>query len=246
MSIIGENLRRARQNSGLTQKEVEAHLNLRSLSVRDFESERLKLPVDIAVKFAKLYHVSLDDLIQGKRLVEDLEQKEKLTHLEFFFHKGDVDFLFFDPVIRAQLEEYPDKVLDTPVFEILTIHFSEKQKNDVKTEILKTIGSLLGIDYETTDAEIDFFVRLCARLGLSEKSHMMNKSLNEMYLPKISHFHQRPSIRHFLLWVLFFIARSDGIISNAELEYIQECSDALRIHRSHFLGIKKYFVREIH
>lgn len=247
MRPIGENLKRARQNSGLTQKEVEQKLGLRTLSLRDFETERLKLSADLARKFASLYHVTLDELIVGlPPLKNDGPQTGKLTQLEFLFSKGEFDVMMLDPVIRASLEEFPDKILDHSIFELLTLNFSERQINDVATEIMKSIGSLLGLDYKITEAELAFFTRLSVRFGFTEKSKIVTKSLSVKLLPDMAGFHHQPALRHFLIWVLFFVSKSEGVIGAEELEYIQECADALRVHRSHYLGIKKYFVREIH
>jgi cytoskeletal protein RodZ len=55
MKILGQNLKKARIQVGLTQKEVESKLGLRDFSIKDFESGRLKLPIDMAAKFAELY-----------------------------------------------------------------------------------------------------------------------------------------------------------------------------------------------
>ena len=247
MMTLGQNLKMARQNSGLTQKEVELKLGLRSLSLRDFETERIKLSADLALKFASLYHVSLDELIKGiPPLRDNTLQSAKLTQLEFLFSKGEFDVMMLDPVIRATLDEYPDKIFDHSVFELLCMNISEKQKRDVAAEIMKSIGSLLGVDHKITEAELTFFTKLSVRFGFNENTKIVTKSLSIKLLPDVSGFHHQPGLRHFLVWVLFFVSKSEGVMGSEELEYIQECAEALRIHKSHYLGIKKYFVREIH
>lgn len=104
----------------------------------------------------------------------------------------------------------------------------------------------MGIDYRVTEEELDFFTKLSVQFSMDDQSKVITKSLSMKYLPDISNFYQRPSLRHFVLWVLFFVAKSDGIIDKSEIDYIQECSEALKIHRSHFQAIKRYFVRDIH
>ena len=53
----------ARKRSGYSQKQVEAILGLRNLQIFDYESMRLKLPVEVAVDMANLYGCSLEELL---------------------------------------------------------------------------------------------------------------------------------------------------------------------------------------
>jgi transcriptional regulator with XRE-family HTH domain len=246
MPIIGENLKKARVKSGLTQREVEKKLGLRELSLKDYETERLKLPVETAMKFSRLYHVSLDELVTGESVqTENDFQTKKLHELSSLFKRSDTELMFLDPVIRSYLEEFQDKLLEDSFFNIMTINFTEKDRKEFGREILLTLGSLMGADQKVTDEELAFVQELVQRLGLEDKAGTIKKSFVLKHRPILAHFKQQPSAKHFLIWLLFLLARSDGDISPDEVTYIEDCSETIKVNRTQFLWIKKFFIREI-
>ncbi len=246
MSIISENLKRARLKSGLTQREVEKALELRDLAMKDYETGRLKLPVEMAVKFAELFRVGLDELINGEREErKDEAQKQKLRDLNSLFIRNDTELMYLDPVIRSFLEEFQDKLLEESFFNIMTINFTEKERKDFGREILLCLGSLVGADHKITDDELHFVQELILKFGLEDKAGTIKKSFVLKHKPSLPSFKQQPSAKHFLIWLLFLLARSDGKVGPEEEKYIEECAEAIKVNRTHFIWIKKFFIREI-
>ncbi len=245
MSEMGPRLKAVRARAGFTQKDVEAKLGLRELAMKDYETGRIKLPAEMALNLAKLYGVTVEELLS-----EELNQNSsasqvlKLSHLDTFFSSSDFSLLFMDPVIRAYLEEYREQILDHSVFDLLTQSFTPRQKNALAMEMLRVLASLIGVDDKVSKEEMDFLRRLIRHFGLEERSRAILKSATVRYRPNLAHFQQRAESRHFLLWLLFFIAKSDGTITAFEMEFIEECAESLRISRSSYLFIKKFFVKE--
>lgn len=244
MSLIGENLKKYRMKAGFTQKEVEARLELRELMMKDLETERLKLPAELAISLSALYKVSLDELLTNKTLSKDSEQMNVLSQLKLLFKKSEIDLLFMDPVIRAHLEEYQDQVLDLSLFDLISIDLTEKQKKDFSSEILKTLGSLMGVDGKVTRDELDFLNNLISSFGLDEKAKSITKTITNLHTPSVVHFHNRPAAKHFLIWLMFYMSKSDGNVSHQELAFIETCAETLKVNRSNFVFIKKFFNKE--
>lgn len=244
MSSIGENLKKHRTKAGFTQKEVEAHLSLRDLMMKDLETERLKLPAELAITLATLYKVSLDELLTNRTQNGSTDQTQVLNKVKTLFQKSEMDLLFLDPVIRAHLEEYQDQILDLSIFDLVTIELTDKQKRDFSGEILKCLGSLIGIDGKVSRDELSFLNSLILNLNLDDKTKVITKSISNNHLPNITYFHNRPAAKHFLIWLMFYMSRSDGNMTHQELNYIEQSAEALKVNRSNFLFIKKYFIKE--
>jgi transcriptional regulator with XRE-family HTH domain len=240
MSKIGPNLKIARTKAGLTQKEVESLLGLRELSIKDYETGRLKLPIEMAVKLAKLYKVDLNALTSLAQEINHIQNKE-LGFLGQLLHRGEVGFLFLDPVIRAKLEEESVKIFDHSVFDLLSLTLTEKQKKSLASEILKTLGSLIGVDQKITESELSFFNKLINDLGLGEQVKSISRSMTRKHLPDLKYFDHSPALKHFMIWLMFFLAKSSGKINHVELLFIDECAEALKINLSNYLKIKSYF-----
>jgi len=245
MSDLGQRLKTARTRAGFTQKDVEARLGLRELAMKDYETSRLKLPASMALTLAKLYGVSVEELMgEGPKPERSVSQALKLSQLDSFFSPSDISLLFMDPVIRAYLEDYRDQILDRSVFDLLTLTFTDRQKNALAMEMLRVLASLMGVDDKVTKEELDFLHRLIGHFGLDERSKGILKTVSARYQPNLEPFQHRAEARHFLLWLLFFTAKSDGAISAPEMQFIEECAETLRIHRSSFLFVKKFFTKE--
>jgi transcriptional regulator with XRE-family HTH domain len=244
MSQIGDNLKTFRTKAGYTQKDVEAALGLRDLMMKDLETERLKLPAELAIKLAKLYKVSLDELLVNALEKTHAPQGQQLILLHTLFAKPDIEVVFLDPVIRAFLEDYQEKVLDHSVFELLTMDLTVKQKKDFTSEVLKTLGSMMGIDGKITKEEQDFLNTMVKSFDLEERTKTISKTISHKHLPAVVHFHGKPAAKHFMIWLLFFMSQSDGQMNHEELEFIEECAEVLKINRSNYLYIKRFFVKE--
>ncbi len=245
MSKIGQNLKAARARAGFTQKEVEAKLGLRELTLKDYETGRIKLPAAVALTLAEHYRTTVGELLGEDAPSQGSARQEiKLAQLAGFFSASEMNLLFMDPVIRAYLEDFREKLLDHSIFDLLCDKLTEKQKTSLALEILKVLTSLMGVDEKITREELEFLRRLTLHFGLEEKSKAIMKMASQRYLPHYASFEAGPGARHFLLWLLFFIAKSDGAITAPEFAFIEECADSLRINRSNFLFVKKFFVKE--
>lgn len=244
MSSLGQNLKLARSRAGFTQKEVESKLGLRSLSLKDYETERIKLPASLGITLAKLYGVTIDVLLGNKAPSAVNLQELKLAEIGQFFSPSEASLLYMDPVIRAYLEDYRDELLDRSTFDLLTSSLSVRQRLLVAAEILHVLASLMGVDEKITDQELHFLRRLIAHFGFDAKAKSILKSAATKVLPSSGLVDQKVEIRHFILWLLFFIAKSDGEINNKELDFIELCAETMRINRSNFLYVQKFFVKE--
>ena len=58
-----ENIRSLRVDAGLTQKQIAAQLGISQNTYSQYEIGVLKYPVDVLIKLADLYNVSLDYLV---------------------------------------------------------------------------------------------------------------------------------------------------------------------------------------
>lgn len=58
-----ENIRNLRIDNGYTQKQIGEYLGISQNTYSQYEVGVLKYPVDVLIKLAELYHVSLDYLV---------------------------------------------------------------------------------------------------------------------------------------------------------------------------------------
>ncbi len=70
-SRLSYTLKRFRESSELTQKEVAAAINVSESAYRSYELGDRKIPVDLLVKLATLYRTSVDVLIGNSEPVEE-------------------------------------------------------------------------------------------------------------------------------------------------------------------------------
>jgi transcriptional regulator with XRE-family HTH domain len=241
MSSIGQNLKHARVQAGFTQKEVEAKLGLRDLSMKDFETERIKLPAEMAKTFADLFKVSVSVLVTGDESKSSTGQAKNLGQLGQLFSRGELGPIYLDPVIRAQIEEHTDKVFTHSIFELLTIEFTAHQKTRVAMEILKTLGSLMAADEKVSEEELSFLKDLIRNLELDPQSKPITKAITHQHYPSLEAFKQSSGLKHFMIWLMFLLSKSDGRVSHEEIGYIDKCAELLKINRSNYITIKNYF-----
>lgn len=242
MSQIAQNLKKARIQAGYTQKEVEAMLGLRDLSMKDYETGRLKLPAEMAARFAELFKVNVGMILSMEdKELNETPQTKQLSEISQLLHRGEIGTLFLDPVIRAQLEEYSDKILDHSVFDLITYSFTEKQKKSLFGEMLKILASLMGADNKISESELSFLNGLIAEMGLTDQGKSISRSITAKHTPDVKYFGHNSAVKHFMIWLLFFLAKSDGKMTHEEVAYIEECAEILKVNRSNYLSIKGYF-----
>ncbi|MBD5130765.1 MAG: helix-turn-helix transcriptional regulator [Ruminococcaceae bacterium] len=72
---IGEKLKNARNDNGLTQEQVAAEIGVSRQSVSNWENNRAYPDIVSVIKLSDLYSVSLDDLLkEDKKMIEHLDE----------------------------------------------------------------------------------------------------------------------------------------------------------------------------
>ena len=238
-----EHLQKSRKSAGLTQKSVEKALKLRSLSMRDYETGRLKLPVEVAIRLSLLYRVSLNDLLGLPEHIKD--QRRGLDKFKSIFLKNKAQVLFLDPVIRAYLEDTKGDIFSLSIFDLLLKEESLKYKEDFVLEIGKILCALAASDKKITEDEIECVDYLMISLGFEKKLKAIKPFLADDYnFDKENLLHGKPHLKHFIIWILFIFAESDDCIRIEEINFIESLAELLLINRDNFLFIKKKFIKE--
>lgn len=78
-------LKEKRKETGWTQEELAEKLLVTSKTVSNWETGKTFPDIESLIRIAKLYHLSLDNLLtEGSDVVKDIERKTKLTTLKKF------------------------------------------------------------------------------------------------------------------------------------------------------------------
>jgi transcriptional regulator with XRE-family HTH domain len=238
-----DSIKNFRKKAGLTQVEVEKTLSLRNLTIRDYESGRLKLPVSTAIELSKLYKVSLNELLDVEVPVSNNQQKA-LYSFKGLFSQDRAQLILLDPVIRGYLETHYDSLVSKSLFEILIHEQAVTTQEKIIEEFGKVVCSLAGIDSKVTNEEVESLDFILGELGMVGSFKAIKKHLKEPYLVKDSKI-QRVELKHFLIWCLYIFAESDGEIANEEDTYIEKVAESLKVNRTNFLFIRDKFIKEI-
>jgi uncharacterized tellurite resistance protein B-like protein len=107
--------------------------------------------------------------------------------------------------------------------------------------MLKTFGSLMGADKKISENEMTFFNDIIIDMGLTFQTKSISRSFTVKHLPDIKHFGQIVALKHFAIWLMYFLAKSDGKICLEEIAYIEECAELLKVNRTNYLAIKSHF-----
>jgi transcriptional regulator with XRE-family HTH domain len=83
MNRLGERLRLAREQAGLSQGQVARLLDLHRPTVSEIEAGRRRVAAEELSAFAKLYDVSLDWLTESGKASDQVTDKAKLAAREF-------------------------------------------------------------------------------------------------------------------------------------------------------------------
>jgi len=127
-----------RKNRGFTQKQVQEQLGFRKLMIYDYESGRLKLPVEHAVKLANLYHCSIESLM-GLEKSEFVNSDNDLIKNNTSNPLRDLGILanmnhhlsrniFNDSIIVGDIG-LSEVEIQKPLFEIISENLTKKQKH---------------------------------------------------------------------------------------------------------------------
>ncbi len=234
------NLKLARKKAGFTQEQVESTLNLRSLTIKDYETGRLKIPVETAMKLADLYRTDLNSLF-GK--YESIRHAVDLSSIHGLWDKKFSNIVLLDPIIKAHVENYRAEYINHSLLDVLLIEFNDKEKKSYVLEITKFMNSLIGIDGKVLPSEISLRNSLLDHFDCMNQVAKTKEFINSPYypkdLPKV--LYHLPS-KHFILWLLFFLAHFDKEVHYREEEYLKVSAENLRITKSNYNFISQFFI----
>lgn len=235
-------LKKSRREKRLRQIDVEEVLRLRPSAMKDYETGRLKLPMEMAIKLADLYEVSLDQLVGRERTFA--QNSETLHNVKALFFGNGLSLMFLDPVLRAALQTQNDKRAEGSLFDFLTEGIPDKKINQIVKKITLFMISLAaydGVIYEEEKTIVRFI------LGSFNLGHQIPKPKKDTSLfdeKILGELFDKIEICHFTVWILFFLAIADGNIVSQEILFIQEISKKLKIEDENFILIKKKFIRD--
>lgn len=66
-SMLFENLRNLREDHDLTQKQVADYLHISQTNYSKYELGKVNIPIEVFIKLADFYHVSVDYLLGRKK-----------------------------------------------------------------------------------------------------------------------------------------------------------------------------------
>ncbi len=61
--MIYENIRNLREDNDITQQEIADYLHIKQTTYSKYELGKINIPVEVFIKLAKYYHVSVDYLL---------------------------------------------------------------------------------------------------------------------------------------------------------------------------------------
>lgn len=246
ISIYTNSLKLARKNKKLTQKQVEEVLGLRALTMKDYETGRLKLPVDTAMKLAELYDTDLNVLLG----FENKEYEPKMSEaLPLFFSTGMIQssnlsrLIFEDEVIRSVIDQKKMIDVEDTLFSLLTESMNQKQKQEFVLELVRFLNSLIGIDGKIEEKEVNF------RDFLLESTHLkigkyellnLRKYFYQAYLPtNVPSVLEEPALKHFLIWILYIVSSVDHEINYKEENYIEDIAERVKLSKFNLKSIRR-------
>ena len=239
MSNNLENLKNVRKQAGLTQKDVEQLLELRPLLIKDFETGRLKLPSDMSLKLAQLYHVSVAELLGAD---QDHGNNRGLSQLKSLWSPAPEHQMLLDPIISKALEDYHKFVGTKPILHLLLKPLKKIEQNFFIIESIKFINSLIGIDKKIKPQEIALRNHLLEQYFSFSKNKTLNIYLTQAYYPQeLEATITNTPLKHFLIWTLFFISSIDKEIDYREREYIEKSAENIQLNKASFELIQSHF-----
>lgn len=246
-----QNLVRLRKASGLSQKQVEAKLELRANTLYDIEKGRLKLPFVMAVQLMNAYRADLNDLIAESSGNQDSLESEpqSVPSLEAL---GVIDggvhplahVISQDPVIVAEvgLGELGKKPLMSLLNEKLTV----SQQKYFVVDVYRYINSLISSDGEIRESELQLRDALIKQAQVvltdSDKKSIARAFTKPHFGKSVVKGFPRDAFKHFLIWTLHMVARSQGKAHFKSSEYIRQVAEHIQLPFSAFRYIEEQVV----
>ena len=231
------NLVRLRKAAGLSQRQVEERLDLRTGTLYDIEKGRLKLPFVLAVALVDGYHGGLNDLLSeaGNSVPEAKVESVASPLISLGIISGASHPLSgaiaADPVIIAEIGL--GQLGTKPLMELLLGRLTEVQQHHFVLDLYRYINSLISADGIIHEAELKLRDTLIAQaqvvLTPADKQSIA-RALKRPFLGKsMAKSLPRDAYRHFLIWTLHLMSRSDGKVHFLARNYIAQVAEHIEL-----------------
>jgi len=235
-----ENLVKYRKQAGLSQKQAEDKLVLRANTLYDIEKGRLKLPFVMAVQLSKLYDITVDQFLEVEILTkitnkqvlsnQNISPLESLGVVSGAYHPL-IDSMAQDPVIVAEIGL--GHLGKRPLMELLLAQLTPVQKQYFVLDLYRYINSLISRDGLIQEGELALRDKLIEQaqieLSDSEKKSIARAFRKAFFGKSMAKSLPREAYKHFLIWILFLVSRSEGNVHHKTTEYINQVAEHIQL-----------------
>ncbi len=228
---VQDGLRYWRKLNGLTQKEVEAVLGLRALSIHDYEKGRLKLPMDVAIQLARLYQTDLNQLVNFEAEKKNLSVPFQLLGLQNNQMDHFSKLVFADPIMLGISGRVEQDFGENCFLKILDM-IPKRNHEEFFVELLCYLNSLIAADKKILNKELSF----CSEIlkGFSFKvsgpqRKAIQDALEQQYFGQNLEVFKQRTVKHFFIWLLILAAVVDGKLDYREMDYIKKVASHIRL-----------------
>jgi transcriptional regulator with XRE-family HTH domain len=235
------NLVRLRKASGMSQKQVESQLGLRTNTLYDIEKGRLKLPFVMAAQLTDLYRSDISALLRvdSEPTVKPDDSDEHRQFVSSLEALGVIDggihplalAITQDPVIVAEVGV--GQLGKKPLMELLLGNLTQTQQRYFVLDLYRYMNSLISCDGEIRDAEIGLRDTLIAQaqvdLSDTEKKSIARAFSKPFFGKSMAKSLPRDAYKHFLIWTLQLVARSEGKAHYKAVEYIKHVAEHIQM-----------------
>ncbi|MFQ3229496.1 helix-turn-helix domain-containing protein [Reinekea sp.] len=235
-----DNLVRYRKQAGLSQKQVEASLELRANTLYDIEKGRLKLPFVMAAQLSELYHIQIGQLLgdeeqtdtakQEDKIVQNASPLESLGVVSGAFHPL-AEYIAQDPVIVAEVGV--GELGKKPIMTLLLAKLTPVQKQHFVLDLYRYINSVISSDGEIRDSELKLRDILVAQAQIeltdSEKQSIARAFRKPFFGKSMAKSLPREGYKHFLIWTLHLVSRIDGKVYFGTSDYITQVAEHIQL-----------------
>ena len=235
-----ENLVKYRKRAGLSQKQAEDKLGLRANTLYDMEKGRLKLPFIMAVQLSQLYDITIEQLLDAEMSNEistkpqistqNTSPLESLGVLSGAFHPL-IESIAQDPVIVTEIGL--GHLGKRPLMELLLAQLTPVQKQHFVLDLYRYINSLMSRDGDIRESELALRDKLIEQaqveLSDSEKKSIARAFRKPFFGKSMAKSLPREAYKHFLIWTLHLVSRSEGRVHFETTDYINQVAEHIQL-----------------
>ncbi|SMF43750.1 TerB family tellurite resistance protein [Pseudobacteriovorax antillogorgiicola] len=243
---ISARLIQLREAKGLSRKQVDDSLSWRSGMLYDLERQRLTLSLEACWQLLKLYNADWSELFSGDYQDEDRDEAiPLLPQIGPLFEIGMIapriaqviNLIREDPMIVAELG-FAGANTPKPLLQLLLAQLTPVQQRDYYLELCRYVHSTIAADRKIHQVErdaADILLRHAPIVVDDRERKSLLKAFSNRYLGgSIDRKFPRPALKHFLIWVMFVIAVSDGELNYQETEYIKQVAIHIKLDEQSF------------